>query len=157
MAVHSIGKYDRWLGNHAQILEHLSNVTLSKYLTYLRRFPDWKALHSLVKIVSQRQLNGKTTTQTRYFISSLDTSAQRCLAICRDHWQIENDLHWVLDVAFAQDDNRLHKDHAPDNWAVLQHIALILVKQEHSSRASVKTKRLRAGWNDAFLWSILTA
>src|SRR5260221_4672108 len=132
-------------------------VSQAEYLTYLRRFPAWQDLHSLVKIVSQRQLNGKATTQTRYFISSLNTSAHRCLAICRDHWQIENNLHWVLDVAFAQDNNRVHKDYAPENWAVLQHIALILVKQENSSRASVKTKRLRAGWDDAFLWTILSA
>ena len=132
-------------------------VAQPEYLAYLRRFPDWKALHSLVKIVSQRQLNGETSMQTRYFISSLNTSAQRCLAICRDHWRIENDLHWVLDVAFAQDLNRVHKDFAPENWAVLQHIALVLVKQERSSRASVKTKRLRAGWDDDYLCTILAS
>lgn len=125
------------------------------YLTYLRRYAEWKALRSLVKIVSQRQFNGKTTTKTRYFISSLTPSAQRALAICRDHWQIENDLHWVLDIAFNQDHNRVHKDHAPENLAVLQHIALNLVKQENSSRSSVKTKRLRAGWHDSYLLKIL--
>jgi len=132
-------------------------VSKREYLAYIRRSPDWKDLHTLVKIVSQRQLNGKTSTQTRYFISSLNASAQRCLAICRDHWQIENDLHWVLDVAFAQDHNRVHKDFAPQNWAVLQHIALILVKQERSSRASVKTKRLRAGWDNDYLSTILAS
>lgn len=132
-------------------------VTQPAYLAYVRRYPDWKGLRSLVKIVSQRQLAGKTSTQTRYFISSLDTSAQRCLQICRDHWQIENSLHWVLDVAFGQDQNRVHKDHAPENLAVLQHIALNLVKQEKSTRSSVKTKRLRAGWDNAYLWKILLA
>jgi len=109
-----------------------------------------------VKVVAHRQLNGKTTTTTRYFISSLTPTAQRALAICRDHWQIENDLHWILDVAFNQDHNRVHKDHAPQNLAVLQHIALNLVKQEKSTRASVKTKRLRAGWDNAYLWQLLS-
>ncbi len=132
-------------------------VSQRDYLTYLRRFPEWKALRSLVKVVSQRQLNGKSTTKTRYFISSLAATAQRCLAICRDHWQIENDLHWVLDVTFAQDHNRAHKDYAPENLAVLQHIALNLVRQENSTRASIKTKRLRAGWDDTYLWQILSA
>lgn len=132
-------------------------VSNPEYLAYVRRAPDWKALHSLIKIVSQRHLNGKTTSQTRYFISSLNASAQRCLAVCRDHWLIENDLHWVLDVAFDQDHNRVHKDYAPENWAVLQHIALVLVKQERSSRASVKTKRLRAGWDDHYLSTILAS
>ena len=132
-------------------------VSEPHYLAYLRRFPDWKDLRSLIKVVSQRQLNGQTTTKTRYFISSLNTTARRCLAICRDHWHIENSLHWVLDVAFDQDHNRVHKDHAPQNLAVLQHIALILVKQENSTRASVKTKRLRAGWDNSYLWKILSA
>jgi predicted transposase YbfD/YdcC len=131
-------------------------VSHSDYLTYLRRYPDWKDLRSLVKVVSQRQLNGKITTKTRYFISSLKPTAQRALAICRDHWHIENDLHWVLDVAFAQDHNRSHKDHAPENLAVLQHIAINLVKHEQSTHASVKTKRLRAGWDNAYLWKILS-
>jgi predicted transposase YbfD/YdcC len=132
-------------------------VSSPEYLTYLGRFPDWVNLHSLVKIVSHRQLNGKMTTATRYFISSLKPTAQRALAICRDHWQIENDLHWILDVAFDQDPNRTHKDHAPQNLAVLQHIALNLVKQENSTRSSVKTKRLRAGWDNAYLWKILSS
>ncbi len=131
-------------------------VSSPEYLSYLRRFPDWVNLHSLVKLVSHRQLNGTTTTATRYFISSLTPTAQRALAICRDHWQIENDLHWILDVAFDQDHNRTHKDHAPENLAVLQHIALNLVKQEKSTRSSVKTKRLRAGWDNAYLWKILS-
>ena len=130
-------------------------VSKTEYLTYLRRYADWKNLHSLVKVVSQRRVGGKNTLKTRYFISSLMPTAQRALAICRDHWQIENDLHGLLDVAFDQDHNRVHKDHAPENLAVLQHIALNLVKQETSSRASVKTKRLRAGWDDSYLLKIL--
>jgi predicted transposase YbfD/YdcC len=132
-------------------------VSQPEYLSYLRRYPDWIGLRSLVKVVAHRQLNDQMTTNARYFISSLDTSAQRCLAICRDHWHIENDLHWVLDIAFAQDRNRAHKDHAPQNLAVLQHIALNLVKQEQSTRASIKTKRLRAGWDNTYLWKILSA
>jgi predicted transposase YbfD/YdcC len=131
-------------------------VSGTEYLSYLRRFADWKNLNSLVKVVAHRQVNGKTTTATRCFISSLTPTAQRALAICRDHWHIENSLHWILDVAFDQDHNRVHKDHAPANLAVLQHIALNLVKQEISTRASVKTKRLRAGWDNAYLWKVLS-
>jgi predicted transposase YbfD/YdcC len=132
-------------------------VSQPEHLAYLRRSADWQGLRSLVRVVSQRQLNGQTTTKTRYFISSLNTTAQRCLAICRDHWHIENSLHWLLDVTFDQDHNRGHKDHAPENWAVLQHMALVLIKQEKSSRSSVKTKRLRAGWDNAYLWKVLSA
>jgi len=131
-------------------------VSSPQYLSYLRRFADWKNLTSLVMVISHRQLNGKTTTVTRYFISSLIPTAQQALAICRDHWQIENNLHWILDVAFDQDHNRVHKDHAPHNLAVLQHLALNLVKHEKSTRASVKTKRLRAGWDNAYLCKVLS-
>ena len=132
-------------------------VSKPEYLSYLRPFSNWKNLSSLVKIVSHRQLNGRTTIQTRYFISSLTTTAQRCLTICRSHWHIENSLHWLLDVTFSQDHNRVHKDHAPENLAVSQHIALVLIKQEKSSKSSVNTKRLRAGWDNAYLWKILSA
>jgi hypothetical protein len=132
-------------------------VSLPDYLTYLTRFADFKNIHSLVKIVSRRLLNGKTTTKTRYFISSHTPTAQRAFAICSHHWYIENDLHWVLDIAFKQDHNHVHKDHAPQNLAVLQHIALNLLKQERSSRSSMKTKRLRAGWDDHYLLKILHA
>ena len=128
-----------------------------EYLTYLRRYPDWNSPYSLVKVVCQRHLNGKTTPKTRYFISSLTPTAPQALAICRDHWHIENDLHWFLDIAFNQDHNRVHKDHALENRAALPHIALNLVKQEQSSRSSIKTKRLRAGWDDAYLLKILRA
>jgi predicted transposase YbfD/YdcC len=142
--------------NHARLeIRECWVVSEPEYLTYVRRYPDWKDLHSLVKVVSHRHVNGKTTTKTRYFISSLNPTAQQALAVCRDHWHIENDLHWVLDVAFAQDHNRVHKDHAPENLAVLQHIALNLLKQERSTHSSVKTKRLRAGWDDTYLWEIL--
>jgi predicted transposase YbfD/YdcC len=142
--------------NHARLeIRECWVVSQPDYLSYVRRYPDWKDLHSLVKVVSHRQLNGKITTKTRYFISSLNPTAQQALAVCRDHWQIENDLHWVLDVAFSQDHNRVHKDHAPENLAVLQHIALNLLKQERSTPSSVKTKRLRAGWDDTYLWKIL--
>ena len=110
-----------------------------------------------MKVVSQRQLNGKTTTQTRYFISSLQPTAQRALAIGRDHWHLENNLHGVLQVAFAQDPKRSHKDHTPENLAVLQHSAINLLKQKNSTHASVKTKRLRAGCHKASLWKILPA
>src|SRR5258708_9092664 len=131
-------------------------VSIPEYLSYLRRFADWKNVSSLGKGVANRHLNGKTTTATRYFISSLIPTAQHALTICRDHWKIENDPHWILDVAFDQDHNRVHKDHAPHHLAVLQHIALNLVTQEKSTRSSVKTKRLWAGWDNAYLWKILS-
>ena len=142
--------------DHARLeLRECWVVSEPEYLSCLPRFADWRNLNSLVKVVAHRQVNGKSTTATRYFISSLTPTAQRALAICHNHWLIENSLHRILDVAFDQDHNRVHKDHAPANLAVLQYIALNLVNHEKSTRASIKTKRLRAGWDNAYLWKVL--
>src|SRR5258707_4673772 len=82
--------------NHARLeIRECWVVTQTDHLAYLRRYGDWQALHSVVKVVSHRQLNGITTTKIRYFISSLTPTAQRALTICRNHWHIENDCHWV--------------------------------------------------------------
>jgi predicted transposase YbfD/YdcC len=130
-------------------------VTHPDYLAYLRRHQAWPQLHSLVRIVSERRLQGEVTVKTRYFISSLKANAQRLLQLCRDHWHIENNLHWVLDIAFNEDRNRVHKDNAPQNLAVLHHIALNLLKQERTAGIGMKAKRLKAGWDNDYLLKVL--
>ncbi len=73
----------------------------------------------------------------------------------RGHWGIGNSLHWVLDITFREDECRIRKDHAPANFATLRHMALNLLKQENSKRRSIKTKRLKAGWDMEYLGRIL--
>ncbi|MFN9174155.1 MAG: ISAs1 family transposase, partial [Synechocystis sp.] len=75
----------------------------------------------------------------------------------RSHWGIENQLHWVLDVAFNEDASRIRKDHAPENFALIRHIAVNLLRRETSVKVGLKAKRLKAGWNDDYLSTILTA
>ena len=75
----------------------------------------------------------------------------------RTHWSIENNLHWVLDVAFGEDASRIHKDHAPQNMAVMRHMALNLLQRDQTHTGSMRTKRLCAGWNDGYLETLLTA
>jgi predicted transposase YbfD/YdcC len=77
------------------------------------------------------------------------------LQAVRGHWSIENSLHWVLDIAFREDQSRIRKDHGPQNFAILRHIALNLLRQEQSTRCGVKGKRRKAGWNQAYLLKIL--
>jgi len=90
-----------------------------------------------------------------YYISSMLSEPERIGDAARAHWGIENGVHWVLDVAFREDASRICKDHAPHNVALLRHVALNLLKQEKTAKLSVRTKRLRAGWDHAYLAKVL--
>ena len=93
--------------------------------------------------------------QPRYFISSLDVSAEEMLATVRAHWSIENSLHWSLDVTFREDHCRVRKDHAPQNLATLRNISHNLLKRETSLKVGIQGKRLQAGWKEAYLLKVL--
>ena len=120
--------------------------------------PDnqWEKLHSIGLIKSVRIVQGKTTIETRYYISSLLNDAQKLGESIRSHWEIENSLHWLLDAGFREDDCRIRKDNAPQNFAIIRHISLNLLNQEKTSKKKKKNKRLRAGWDDGYLTKILT-
>jgi len=89
------------------------------------------------------------------FITSLESNAEKILEVKRSHWGIENRLHWVLDNAFNEDHSRVREDHAPRNFAVLRHMALNLLKQEHTVKAVIKAKRLKCGWDVDYLLTVL--
>jgi predicted transposase YbfD/YdcC len=124
-------------------------------LAYINNYKTWAGLKSLVKVVDERRLPHKIERETRYFISSLPPNATQLLVAIRSHWQVENSLHWVLDVAFDEDACRVRKDHAPINFALLRQIALNLLNQETSVKAGIKAKRKLAGWNDDYLMTLL--
>lgn len=121
-----------------------------------RRHPGWPDLASIGRVVSIRESGGRTTRQTRYFISSLPADAARFARAVRGHWGIENRLHWVLDVTFRDDDSRVRKDHAPKNFAVIKHAAMNLLNRA-KGRKSLRVMRKKAGWNDQLLLQILSA
>ncbi len=126
-------------------------------IAYINDYKTWTNLTSIVKVTSERQLldTGKVETETRYFISSLEADAQQLLHAVRAHWQVENSLHWVLDMAFREDESRVRKDHAPENFAVIRQFALNLLKQDDSFDIGIRAKRKRAGWDHTYLIKLL--
>jgi predicted transposase YbfD/YdcC len=114
----------------------------------------WPALAAIGKMVRTRETQGKTTTDTSYYLLSTPLSAPRFTEVARAQWGIENGLHWVLDVTMNEDRKRNWKDHGPENIALLRRLALNLTKLE-GSKGSMKGKLKRAGWNDEFLSRLL--
>ena len=113
----------------------------------------WENLTSVIKITSIREFANKTETQERFYISSLDTKNDFNKYI-RDHWAVENNLHWTLDMVFREDEQRKRANHAAKNFAIVRKIALNLLKKDNG-KESLRSKRLKAAWNKDFLIKLL--
>jgi predicted transposase YbfD/YdcC len=120
----------------------------------LRSAADWKNLTTIGMCYSERTINGVTSEESRYFIGSRKASAKVYGKALRDHWGIENSLHWHLDVTFAEDHNRVSKRNAAENLALLRRLTLSLL-QAHPDKISIAKKRFAAALNPAFLEEIL--
>lgn len=122
------------------------------------RHPKWHTIAALIRIDSVRETKGKITTETRYYISSLVASSCKALQAIRSHWAIENNLHWVLDMSFGEDQSRIRKNNAPQAMAIIRHIAFNLLQSKKNSmkRQSIKRLRKLGGWCDLSLSSILS-
>lgn len=125
------------------------------YLANIRDLKRWEGIQTLVMILSERRIGEESEVQDRYFISSLASNAEKILQAKRSYWGIENRLHWVLDIAFNEDRSRVRKDNAPQNFAILRHMALNLLKQEKTAKGGIKAKRLQCGWNVDYLLKVL--
>lgn len=127
------------------------------YRLSIRNIGEWTKVKTLVMIRRERRLPNKTEIHIRYYISSLAGTAKRFLKVIREHWGIENSVHWVLDMAFNEDQSRLHKDNGAENLSVIRHIALNLLRNEKTAKVGIKAKRLKAGWDDAYLFKVLSS
>jgi predicted transposase YbfD/YdcC len=118
---------------------------------------QWAGLQSLVLVVRTRHLWNQTTREVMFYLSSLPPNAQRLGKAIRQHWSIENQLHWVLDVTFGEDASRIRTGHAPENMALLRRWSLNLLNQETSSKRSTRQKARRASMDEAYMLTILEA
>jgi predicted transposase YbfD/YdcC len=127
-----------------------------EYLRHIATLAEWQGLRSIAMVQAERRLGEETTTTRRYFISSLESDAKQLLHAVRTHWGIENKVHWVLDIAFREDDCRIRKGNGAENFAVLRHIALNLLRREKTAKRSLKGKRMKAAWDKDYLLKVLT-
>lgn len=126
---------------------------------------QWPGLRSIVLVESIRAVHSDSPehgpqwqvgqTEQRFFLSSLPADAAQLLQVVRDHWGIENSLHWVLDIAFREDESRIRKDNAAKNMATLRQLALNLIRNGPIKKGGVKARRLRAGWDNDYLLDLL--
>ena len=142
-------------GDHGRI--ETREVTVFHDAAWLRDRHDWPGLNAVVMVESRRELGGgagRTERETRFYITSLTLPADRIGAMVRDHWAVENSLHWVMDMVFRDDECRLRTDHAPANFTTIKHIALNLMRRG-SGRDSLRLKRKVAAWDDTYLESLI--
>lgn len=132
-------------------------VTASDDIGWLEGSANWKGLKCIVMVESERTANEQTSMERRFYLSSLPADAALLGDRIRGHWGIENSLHWVLDMAFDEDRCRIRRRNAPDNFALLRKIAVNLLKREKTSKRGIEGKRKRAGWDPAYLLTVLDA
>jgi predicted transposase YbfD/YdcC len=132
-------------------------ITDPAHLRYLDPQERWAGLRGIAMVQATTYLPERVTTETRYYICSVAGSARVVHDAVRSHWGVENGLHWVLDMAFREDECRVRSGHAAQNFALLRHTALNLLHHERTLRCGVKAKRLRAGWDHAYLLKVVAS
>ena len=141
-------------GDHGRIETRATTVIHD--VGWLRERHAWPGLNGVVIIDSSREIDGRVERETRLYITSLKQSAKSLAAIVRSHWAIENNLHWVMDMLFRDDECRIRTEHAPANFTTVKHIALNLTRRA-TGKDSLRVKRKIAAWDDDYLASLIAA
>jgi hypothetical protein len=140
--------------SHGRI--EIREVTVCTDIEWLRQRHDWPGLASIIMVEYGAEEGGKTRREVRFHISSLCVEAEVMAAYIRDHWGVENGLHWVMDMVFRDDECRVRKDNAPANFATIKHMASNILRSS-KGKQSMRQKRHAAAWDDDFLFDMITA
>jgi predicted transposase YbfD/YdcC len=141
-------------GDHGRI--ETRRYWITSEIEWLGAQASWANLQSVGMVESRREIGDTVQIDTRYFLTSLPAQGVRFAQAVRQHWGIENSLHWVLDVSFAEDASRIRQDKGAQTFAVLRHIALNLLRREPHHKRGIKARRKRAGWDHDYLVKVLT-
>ncbi len=146
-------KHTQVYGDHGRVETRTCSVITA--VDMLDRPQQWEGLTALICVEATREVKGQTSIQKRYYISSLNASAEQFNRIVRNHWAVENELHWVMDVAFNEDQCRKRKGNEAMNFAILRRFVLNLLRKDPDKRVGINNKRKRAGWDMEYLLGIL--
>ena len=149
----TISRHQTVDGDHGRI--ETRTTTVIHDVGWLQERHHWPGLNGIVMVESQREIDGKIEHETRFYITSLMLLAAQLAGIVRNHWAVENSLHWVMDMVFRDDECRVRTDHAPANFTTIRHMALNLLRNANG-KDSLRLKRKVAAWDDDFLASLIT-
>ena len=142
-------------GGHGRIEQR--RIWATSEVGWFAERSKWKNLRSLLRVEAKRTVDGQTSCEYHYYISSLPADdPKRLLGYIRGHWSVENNLHWCLDISFADDERRIRNGHGAENFARLSRIALNLLKAQTRHKVGLKTKRLCCGWSHEYLYRVIT-
>jgi predicted transposase YbfD/YdcC len=149
-----ISRHETVDGDHGRIETRI--VTVIHDAAWLNHRHAWPGLKAVAIVESTRETGEKIQKETRFYITSLTAPASRVGPAIRDHWSIENSLHWVMDMTFRDDECRVRTDHAPANLAVIRHMAHNLIRLA-PGKESIRLRRKAAAWDDDYLASLVVA
>lgn len=122
---------------------------------WLEERHHWPGLKAVVMVQSKREIKGDVKTVRQFYIASLNREPEEMATFIRNHWQIENNLHWVMDVTFRQDECRIRTGDAAANFATIKHAAVNLLRRD-PGKMSIPQKRHSAAWDDDYMYKIIT-
>lgn len=146
--------------SYKQVEKGHGRIDIRRYWTtdaidFLDQKEEWKDLKTIGMVESERQIGNRVSVERRFYLSSLESDAKTFAKTVRQHWQIENGLHHVLDVTFREDEQRMRLKNSAQNMALMRRCVVNLLKQETTSKRSIRGKRLKAGFDFPYLKTVL--